>query len=433
MESARDRYAHPRSHRAQQVKSRGERVTNGFFKNFFLTGTVDTPFLLLVLALLTIGVVMMFSASYTSSYYKNDGDSYWFFKRQAAFAVLGIFLMLVVSRINYRKYAGWAALCVTGVSLLLLVAVLFTNSDEVDFKRWLNLGGFSFQPSDVAKFAMVLFLAYNMSRQYELFNSKRKVCLRAVFNSKYGGILDNDKGVFSANFLLTCWYAAITLCFAGLIYLENHLSCTLLVLMIGMSMMWLCGVKKKWFALVLALVAAAAVYVIFINPDLIAAYAGERIVAWRDKTYEPRGARWQVNQSLYAIASGGPFGLGFGNSRQKNLFVSEPQNDFVFAIVCEELGFVGAAVIIALFAALVCRGFIIASRSKDIFGALLAMGFVSQIGIQMVFNIMVVTDTIPNTGISLPFFSYGGTALVMLLVEMGVVLSVSRNNYTRRV
>ncbi len=183
--------------------------------------------------------------------------------------------------------------------------------------------------------------------------------------------------------------------------------------------------KKHWF-IIIGVVAVVLIVFVVANPEILEKYAGARITAWLDKDYDPKGARWQTNNSLYAIGSGGLFGAGLGNSKQKHLFVSEPQNDFIFAIVCEELGFVGASLIILLFALLVWRGIVIGIHAKDRFGALLAIGIVFQVGMQTALNIGVVTDTLPNTGISLPFFSYGGTSLMMLLGEMGMVLSVSR-------
>ena len=195
--------------------------------------------------------------------------------------------------------------------------------------------------------------------------------------------------------------------------------------MIGMVMTFLGGANYKWYVPII-IVGVIGVIVLITNPDILKKYAGERIVAWLDKDYDPDGARWQTNQSLYAIGSGGLFGLGLGNSRQKHLYMPEPQNDFVFSIVCEELGFIRVVFIILLFVLLVWRGFVIAMRAKDTFSSLLVMGIVFHVGLQTALNIAVVSDLIPNTGIGLPFFSYGGTSLVILLMEMGMVLGVSR-------
>ena len=214
-------------------------------------------------------------------------------------------------------------------------------------------------------------------------------------------------------------------------FLENHLSGTILMFSIGVAMMFFGEVKMRWFVIgAVAVIAVVVFFVIF--PDKLPSYAAKRITAWLDKDFDPFGARWQTNQSLYAIGSGGFLGAGLGNSKQKHLYVSEPQNDFIFSIVCEELGFIGATAIIILFGLLVWRGFVIAMKARDRFGALLAMGLVFQVGLQVALNIAVVTDTVPNTGISLPFFSYGGTSLMILLMEMGIVLSVSRYSRVRK-
>jgi cell division protein FtsW len=224
-----------------------------------------------------------------------------------------------------------------------------------------------------------------------------------------------------------------------LIVAEHHLSATILTFLIGVVLMYVGGAPPKIFVIAASL-AGLLILALVLFPEQILQlfrslpdYMSGRIIAWLDKDYSPLDARWQTNQSLYAIGSGGMLGSGIGNSRQKYMYVSEPQNDFVFAIVCEELGFIGAALIIALFILFVWRGFIIAMRAPDRFGTLLTIGLVFQVGLQAALNIAVVTDTIPNTGISLPFFSYGGTALMMLLFEMGVVLSVSRATSFRKV
>ena len=212
-----------------------------------------------------------------------------------------------------------------------------------------------------------------------------------------------------------------------LIYLEKHLSCTILIMLIGICMLYLGGVDNRWFILgITAGIVLIAVVVLF-RDKILDPYQAERIDSFIHKDYEDTDTRWQTNQSLFALGSGGFFGLGLGNSRQKYLYMPEPQNDFIFAIVGEELGFFRSVLIILLFAALVFRGFVIASRAKSLFERLLVLGISLQVGLQTILNILVVTDLMPNTGISLPFFSYGGTALVMQLVEMGIVLAVSRS------
>ena len=374
-----------------------------FKDTYFLTGSIDIPFLGLTIALLTIGLIMLFSASYPYAYYYKD-SSYYYFIRQIVFAVAGLVAMLLMSKINYKILkAIYKPVFV--VTIALLVIVLFHHTNVQNFKRWIPLGPVTIQPSDLAKFTIILTLAVYISKYY-----------KKMKTMKYGILIP----------------VGIIAVFCGLIYLEHHLSCTILMFFIGACLMFAGGSDWKLFAFGLAVIALLGFLVVSF-PTLIENYAGERIVAWLDKDYDPLNGRWQTNNSLYAIGSGGFFGAGLGNSKQKYLYVSEPQNDFIFSIVCEELGFLGAAIIIALFAALVIRGLIISSRCKDKFGSLLVIGVVAQIGLQVVLNILVVTDTLPNTGFALPFFSYGGTAIFMLLFEIGVVLSVSRKTNQQKV
>lgn len=389
--------------------------------DFWAVGKLDVPFLLLVITILTIGLVMLFSASYTYAYYNEHGDSAYYFKRQLIFAVAGVIAMFLVSKVRYDYFKLFAIPAVL-LSWFLLVVVLFLPEVVPGFKRWINLGLFTFQPSEIAKLAIILFCAWHMDKSHGRIIGKRENPSKFAKNIKS---LSNGKIVVYDSFVMLCLYGVIIVVTAGLVYLENHLSGTILILAIGVVMLFLGEVKQHWFILIAA-VAVAAVIFFVLNPELLEKYAGERITAWLDKTYEPRGARWQTNNSLYAIGSGGLFGVGLGNSKQKHLYVSEPQNDFIFAIVCEELGFIRAAGIILLYVLLVARGVKIGLRAKDRFGAMLSMGIVFQVGLQTALNIAVVTDALPNTGISLPFFSYGGTSLMMLLFEMGVVLSVSR-------
>lgn len=389
--------------------------------DFWAVGKLDVPFLLLVITILTIGLVMLFSASYTYAYYNEHGDSAYYFKRQLIFAVAGVIAMFLVSKVRYDYFKLFAIPAVL-LSWFLLVVVLFLPEVVPGFKRWINLGLFTFQPSEIAKLAIILFCAWHMDKSHGRIIGKRENPSKFAKNIKS---LSNGKIVVYDSFVMLCLYGVIIAVTAGLVYLENHLSGTILILAIGVVMLFLGEVKQHWFILIAAVTVAAVIFFV-LNPELLEKYAGERITAWLDKTYEPRGARWQTNNSLYAIGSGGLFGVGLGNSKQKHLYVSEPQNDFIFAIVCEELGFIRAAGIILLYVLLVARGVKIGLRAKDRFGAMLSMGIVFQVGLQTALNIAVVTDALPNTGISLPFFSYGGTSLMMLLFEMGVVLSVSR-------
>ena len=422
-----------RREREASVKSAGEKGASLRRKinKWTISGTLDAPFVILTFVLLCIGLVMMFSAGYTDAYYRHGGDELWYIRKQLKFAVGGIVLMFIVSRFNYKKLNGWPSVFAYGGSLILLVITFLANlHKDSDFKRWLKIGPINFQPSELAKLGLILFLAYNISRQYGLIGSK-KVPDSPLLHKFDDRVISKCrrfyKNASTMSVVLTLWYTLIISAVCALIIIENHISCTILVFLIGVGMMWLGGVKKGYFV-ILAVIVTVAVVVVVKKPELLPGYAGERIIAWLDKSYEPLDARWQTNQSLRAIASGGPFGLGLGGSRQKHMYVSEPQNDFIFAIICEELGYIGAIAIICLFAALVFRAFKIAVRAKDVFGSMLAMGIALQVGIQVILNIAVVSDAIPNTGISLPFFSYGGTSLVILLAEMGLILSVSRNS-----
>lgn len=397
-------YEQPRKKKSKKAPE------NPFDKNSGMSflvanGGFDLPFFAATLALVTIGLIMLFSATYPYAL-QNEGDSYYYFKRQFVFAVMGIIVMLVVSKFNY-KFLKVIEKPLFAVSVFLLILVLFyhvdVNRNGEDFKRWIPIGPVTLQPSDIAKFALILVLAGYISKNYR----KMKYFKEGV--------------LFPAIFIGIC---------CVLIYLENHLSCTLLVFMIGLAMMFCGGTRWQYYVAGICFVAVIAVIVIS-NPDVLPGYQGDRIRAWTDKAFQPLGLRWQTNNSLYAIGSGGFWGVGLGNSKQKYLYVSEPQNDFIFSIVCEELGFIGATLIIGLFGILFWRGIKIAQRCEDRFSSLVVIGIVSQVAIQTIFNILVVTDTIPNTGIALPFFSYGGTSLLMLCFEMGVVLSISRKVNTK--
>lgn len=370
--------------------------------DIFVTGAFDVPFFALTLIILAIGLVMLFSASYPYSYFES-GNSYHYFSRQLIFAVAGVAAMLIISKLNYKIFKA-AMPALLGITLILLVIVLFhhtsISSEEGEaFRRYIPVGSlFTFQPSDIAKFTLIVTLAAYIS-----------AVAPKMHTFKFGIMIP----------------AAVIAVFCILILLENHLSGTIIVGVIGISLMFAGGSDKKLFIIGIALVAAAA-FLVFQFPQIMPEYVQEKLKAFTDKSYEPLDARWQTNNSLYAIGSGGFFGLGLGNSKQKYLYVSEPQNDFIFSIVCEELGFFGATVIILLFVALIVRAFKIALKINDRFASLVVIGIATQLGVQVALNILVITDSIPNTGISLPFFSYGGTALMMLLAEMGVVLGISR-------
>ena len=359
-------------------------------------GMVDIPFLLLTVLLVMIGLIMVFSASYARAY-AEQGKATVYFARQGMFGLAGIGVMLLISRLSYQFWRP-LSMPILGGSIALLLLVLIIGTEEGGAKRWIYLG-ISFQPSELAKVAVIISFAALMSA----FREKMETL-------KYGVLP----------------FAGILAVIAGLLALEPHLSATIIIFGIGGIMMFLGGVKYRWIAG--AVIAAALFGVIYLSTM---GYASDRIVAWRDPWADQSDSAYQIVQSLYAIGSGGLMGTGLGRGRQKYLYLPEEHNDYIFSIACEELGFVGAVVILLLFALLIIRGFWIAMHAPDRFGALLAGGVMTHIALQVFFNIGVVSNFLPATGISLPFFSYGGTALLVQMFEMGLVLSVSRYSDNR--
>ena len=364
-------------------------------KNEYVSGKLDITFLSFVLILLTVGLVMLFSASYAYSY-EYYGNSYKFITRQSMFAVLGVAAMLIISKIDYHFWRKFAWI-VYGISIAMLAVVkaLPPMIKGMDVKRWIVIGPINFQPSEVAKFAVILLFSSLIAANYKQMKNIKFIAL------------------------LVLLLAAPCV----LVIIEPHLSATVLIFAIGVVLLIVGGLQKRYIfgGVVLGAVLGGGA----IATGVIG-YGSDRVKYWLDPWADAKGLGFQTIQSLLAIGSGGILGRGIGQSRQKYLWVPEPHNDFIFAIVCEELGLIGALVIILLFCLLVWRGFSIAMRAKDKFGSLLAIGLTFQVGLQAMLNIWVVTNTIPNTGISLPFFSYGGTSLLILLAEMGIVLSVSR-------
>ena len=358
-------------------------------------GMLDVPYLVLTVLLTVIGLVMLFSASYASAISEGLAPTHYFI-RQGCFAAAGIAVMLLVSRLNYQAWR-FLAFWVLGGAVLLLIAVAIPGIgvSHNGARRWIRIG-VEFQPSEFAKLGVVLTFAAAMS----VYRDKMKTF-------RYGVLP----------------FAAILAVIAVLLYLEPHLSATVIVLLLGAVMMFLGGTRLRWFAL--GALGGGALVLLYLRTK---GYASDRIMAWKNPFDYAKDEGYQIVQSLYAIGSGGLFGLGFGHSRQKYLYLPEPENDYLFAIVCEELGLVGALLVLALFVLLIVRGYWIALHALDRFGSLLTAGLTTLLALQVFFNIGVVTNFLPATGISLPFFSYGGTALVLQLAEMGIVLSVSRWN-----
>lgn len=375
---------------------------------------LSLSFFAYVMILLVVGLVMMSSASYAWAYSEHDGDGLFYAKSQLKNAVLGFVALIFFMKMDYhnlkniklpvlKKFNIAGLLYVIGA--VLLVVVLIIGSDEggtMGAKRWLAVGPISFQPSEVAKLAIIVFFAYSMEKDGKNMNK------------------------FSVGIVK---YAVLMGIYAGLLFMQPHLSGIILVATIAVAMILCGGANRKQFLVLGISVLAVAVIVILVQANTPGSYVAVRMKSWQDPFADVLNDTWQTANSIIAIGSGGLFGLGLGNSRQKYLYLPETKNDFVFPIVCEELGFVGALAIIIVFFLLVVEGYSIAVRCKDRFGMLIAVGITTQIGIQTVFNLAVVSNLIPNTGISLPFFSYGGTALIMQLAEMGIMLNISQQKY----
>lgn len=356
--------------------------------------SVDIPFLVLVLLLLAVGLTMLYSASFAQSEYDTGyTDSTKYLQKQAACALIGLVAMFFFSRLPAELWSrlAWP---VYAVGIVLLLSVLVIGESVNGAKRWINIAGIQFQPSEIAKFSMIVLLA-RLTKQY-----------------------GSDAKTFRYGVLgFGCAMLGLLVPLA----LEKHLSAIMLMGMVGVVMMFVAGTSPKWLGAGAA--AAAAFVLIYIS---FMGYAGDRVTAWLHPEADPGDTGYQILQSLYAIGSGGLFGLGFGKSKQKYLYLPFQYNDYIFAVICEELGLVGALLIMALFAVTIARGYWIALRARDRFSTVLASGLITLIAVQTVLNLGVVTNLLPSTGIALPFFSYGGTALAVNLGEMGIILSISR-------
>ncbi len=375
-------------------------------------GPMDLPFLMLVLLLTGIGTIMVFSASFATAYYEGRDPAYYFL-RQALFAGAGLAILYVVSKINYQTFR-WLSVFALGLAILLLVAVLIPgiHTDRSDgVRRWIAIPGLgTFQPSEIAKVAVIMYFSARLSKR------NREKPIRLSPRSNFSGIVS---WLDRIGFLELIPYGIILLVIVLLMKLEPHMSGTILILAGAAAVLFAAGIKLYWF--LLGGGGLAAILALSMQ-----GYQSTRILVWQDPWAYKQDGGYQIIQSLYAIGSGGLLGLGLGKSRQKILYLPEPENDFIFAIVCEELGYIGAAIVILLFVLLIIRGYWLAVHARDRFGALLVVGITTLLAVQVFLNISVVTNLLPTTGISLPFFSYGGTALMIQLAEMGMVLSVSR-------
>ena len=359
-------------------------------------GPMDMPFFLLVLVILVIGVITVLSASFANAYYDNKSPTYYF-GRQFIFAVLGIAAMLFISRLPVKLFRKFSLYLFAGtVFLLVMVKVPGVGITINGATRWLGIRNvITFQPSEIAKLSVVLLFA-NMACVYK----DRMKTFR-------WGVLP---------------FLGVLLILGGLVILERHVSATAIILAVGAIMMFLGGTNLAWLLSAGGLAAAALVFIIKFT-----GYTSDRVNAWRDPFADRLNTGYQIIQSLYAIGSGGLLGVGIGQSRQKYLYLPYDYNDYIFSIYCEEMGFIGAVLLLVLFALLIMRGYWLAMHCRDRFGSLVITGITTLLAIQVFLNIAVVTNTMPSTGISLPFFSYGGTALLLQLAEMGIVLSISRD------
>ncbi len=355
-------------------------------------GMIDVPYLLLTLLLVAFGLIMLYSASYARAYYVT-GNSASYVTSQAVFAAVGVGVMLLVSRVPYEWYQKCSTL-IFAVTAALLTAVLLVGSNVNGATRWINLGFTQFQPSEIAKFSLIVSLSALMTKYQTLIKSLRS--------------------------FIAC--ACALLIVAVLLILEPHFSATIIVAALCFCMMAVGGVNWKYLGTVAGLGGAGLLALL-----LTGGYTSDRITAWLNPEADPLDTGLQILQSEYAIGSGGLLGLGFGKGRQKYLYLPEEHNDYIFAIVCEELGFLGAVAILLIFAFLILRGYWIAIHARDRFSMLLGTGLTTLLALQVIINVAVVTNLLPSTGISLPFFSSGGTALIMQLAECGIMLNLSRS------
>ncbi len=365
---------------------------------------MDEPLIMLTLLLLAVGLVALFSASYSTAYYELDGNSTFYIQRQGTFAAAGVVAMFIISRFNYQKFHYFAIPFLLGVMGLMatvkLIPSLWVRRGVAI--RWIELPVIGqFQPSELAKFAIILSFASLIT----IFGEKKMRTFR-------WGLLP---------------FGIILAIFAFELYLQRHLSAIMIIAAVGLTMLFIGGIRLYWLIGGGALVAGGGLIYIFSN-----SYAMQRIHVWLDPWIDPADGGYQAIQSLLAIGSGGFWGMGLGQGRQKQLYLPEPTNDFIFAAWAEEMGFVGVFFVVLIFAAFIWRGYYIAMYAGDKFGTLLAAGITTQFAAQIILNLCVISGLLPVTGASLPFFSYGGTALLIQLGQVGILLAISRRMPVRR-
>ena len=366
-------------------------------------GSVDVPFLLITAALVLFGCVMLYSASFVFAQ-KHHATSTYFIVRHVIFLMMAVAFTFVVVRYCTPRFWYDFSYIFYGISIVLLLLVLTPLGTDLNSgaRRWIDLKVITLQPSELAKLALVLTLARFMATHEKEVMTPHKFAGDFKYGVLYPGLMIAGVG--------------------GLVALEKHISALAIIGMLGISLMFLGGTRIKWIASLGGIIAVAACMLIIFFP-----YAFDRVDTWLNiEEADPLGSAMQTLQGLMAIGSGGLFGKGLGNSQQKYGYVPQPQNDFIFTIICEEFGFIGAVLVIGLFVAFVWRGFHIARHAPDKCSSLIVYGLTFKVALQVILNIAVVTNSMPNTGISLPFFSYGGTSLMLQILEVGIILSISR-------
>jgi len=383
-----------------------------------IQGEVDLPFLLLTVLLVVVGLVMLLSASYPSAIYdlkgNTQGDALYYFKRQAAFAVVGFGVMYFVSKLNYRGLQGLAVpILIVAFALMLAVHVPGLGKTVGGATRWLTVP-IQWQPSELGKMALIIYFASRLSRR------DQRVPRRFNPRTQFGRFCNWLERI---GFFELVPYGIVLVIMIVILYLQPHMSASIQMVVIAAAILFAGGISVGWF-LAGGITVASLLVIIIATTD----YMTSRVQMWQNPWDDALGKGMQAIQSMLAIGSGGVFGEGLGNSRQKFLYLPEAQNDFIFAVVCEELGLIGASLVLVLFALLIIRGYWLALHARDKFGSLVIVGVVTLFAFQVFANVAVVTNLFPVTGISLPFFSYGGTALIIQLAEMGLILSISRQN-----
>lgn len=384
-------------------------------------GPIDLPFLTLVILLTVVGLIMLLSASYPSAYYNLEssvdtgGNPYYYFNRQLTFALLGLAAMFVISKIDYQHFRWMSVFVLAAAVVLMLLVFTPLGASGGGARRWVRIFGIRFQPSEIAKIGVIMFFSARLSKRRDGRLKPQKKWNKRTLAGRIGEFLDR------IGFLELIPYVLVLGVVLGIIAIQHHMSAMILIVIGAAAVLFASGIHLGWFIGGGLGVVGVLAYIVF-NTD----YMTARIESWKDPSSDPLGDGYQVLQSQTAIGSGGLLGRGLGNSKQKFLFLPEEHNDFIFSIICEELGLIGACIIILLFALLVIRAYWLAIHARDRFGTLLVVGITTLLAAQVILNIGVVTGAIPPTGISLPFFSYGGTALTIQLAEMGMILSVSR-------